>query len=305
MPVSHRRLRRNRRLHGQSDPRLSGRRFQSERHARHRLETISGGPQRDGTGRVAERDAVRHDVGDFERAQHRLHAGRRVRRDNHAQPGAVVRTGERRRVFSDADLGAQHRPDRQWHAQCELYPEQYERQSQHRRRIDQPVIQFSQHRPCELQFQSDQHGNADDFGEQPSEPGAARLRRRNDGDGVRRLRAAFYELHAAVYRHQCQRNARRRQHLSAGQFKPDGRGLQCRQRQCALRRFVDLLLFVRKLQSVGSEQYPREGTRRAAPMSIRRISPDGRRPSSTTAPIRRSPPATARPFRRSGATPIR
>ena len=33
----------------------------------------------------------------------------------------MVRSGERRRVFGDADLGAEHGAERQWHAQWQLY----------------------------------------------------------------------------------------------------------------------------------------------------------------------------------------
>ena len=60
---------------------------------------------------------------------------------------------------------------------------QYVSQWQHRRRNEQPIVQLSANWIGELQFQSDNYGNADDFGEQPPEPDIARLRWRIDGDG--------------------------------------------------------------------------------------------------------------------------
>ena len=44
-------------------------------------------------------------------------------------PAGLVWAGGRRRVVGDADVGAQHCADHEWHAHCKLHFEQYERQT--------------------------------------------------------------------------------------------------------------------------------------------------------------------------------
>ena len=100
--LSHRRLRRKRRLPRLADPRLSKWGLQSGRHAGHNLKTVPSRPQRDRKGSDAERDAVCHDIGDQQRAQRRLYPGRRVHRSDDAQSRRMVRAGRRLRVVGDA-----------------------------------------------------------------------------------------------------------------------------------------------------------------------------------------------------------
>ena len=109
----HRRIRRDRRVHG----------FSGSRNDEHGVEAVSDPSQRDEAGRVAERDGVRHDVSNSERAEHRLRPGWRVPRGDDAQY-RMARTGWRRRVFGGADVAAQYRADRERDACRQLYVEQ-------------------------------------------------------------------------------------------------------------------------------------------------------------------------------------
>ncbi len=82
----------------------------------------------------------------------------------------MVRAGGGLGIFGDADVPAQHSPDHEWNAGWKLHVEQYDDKPEQRSRGEQLVLQLYPNRLLEIHIQSDNHGNADDPDEQPSEP---------------------------------------------------------------------------------------------------------------------------------------
>ena len=101
---------------------------------------------------------------------------------------------------------------------------------------------FVQPASANYTFNPDKYGNADIFGKQPSEPGPERLCRGSHADGAWRCAGRADESHEALCHHQSQRDAGRRRHLSARQFKRDARSVQCEERRCAHGRDGELRL---------------------------------------------------------------